>query len=122
MGKPEQAIELYNKAIRLCPFPPSYYYLNFGNAYRAMGRYEKAIAEYKNALHLTPKNVLAFIGLAVCYCLSGLWEQSRKAADEVLKLNSNYSIKVFMKSQSTDNKELMRSWSNALRKAGIPAG
>ena len=59
-GKSEEAIKLYKKAMRLCPFPPSYYYLNLGHAYRTTGQYEKAITEYKKTLHLTPPMDLPF--------------------------------------------------------------
>ena len=93
IGKAEEAIELTKKAIRLCPFPPSYYYLNLGNAYRTAGRCEEAIEEYKKALHLTPQNIHVFEGLSTCYGLLGRDEESRTAAAEVLKLNPNFSIK-----------------------------
>ena len=95
MGKPEEAIVLHKKAMRLCPFPPSYYYLNLGNAYRDVGRFEEAITEYKKGLHLTPKNIPAFISLAVCYGLLGLEEESGAAAAEVIKLNPNFNIKLY---------------------------
>jgi tetratricopeptide (TPR) repeat protein len=65
MEKPEEAIELIKKAIRICPFPPSFYYHNLGNAYLTAGLFEKAISEYKKSLHLTPKNIFAFRGLAI---------------------------------------------------------
>jgi tetratricopeptide (TPR) repeat protein len=44
--------------------------LNLGHAYSSLGQYEKAITEYKKALQLTPKNIFAFSGLAICYLKS----------------------------------------------------
>ena len=120
IGKPEEAIELTKRAIRLCPFPPSYYYLNLGNAYRTAGRCEEAIEEYKKALHLTPQNIHVFEGLSICYGLLGRAEESRAAAAEILKLNPNYSIK--SSPNPYVNKELVERWNNILRKAGIPEG
>jgi len=123
MGKTDEAIKLYKKAMRICPFPPSYYYLNLGHAYRSAGQCEKAITEYKKALHLTPKNIFAFSGVAVCYGLSGLEKDSRQAAEEVLRLNPNYNIKHYRKSMYMfTNQELVKSWADALHKAGIPEG
>jgi adenylate cyclase len=123
MGKPEEAIVLHKKAIRLCPFPPSYYYLNLGHAYSTAGRCEEAITEYEKALHLTPKNIYVFQGIAVCSGLLGLEEESRVAAAEIIKLNPNYNIKFYMKSMSIyKNQELVKRWSDALRKAGLPEG
>jgi len=123
MGKSEEAINLCKRAIRLCPFPPSYYYLDLGTAYRTMGQYEKAVIEYKKALHLTPKNIMAFISLAICYGLSGLELESQEAAQEILKLNPNYNTKFFMRTMYPfKNQELVKSWADALHKAGIPQG
>jgi len=123
VGKPEKSIEMSKKAIRLCPFPPSYYYLNLGNAYNSAGRFEEAISEYKKALHLTTQNIMIFRGLAVGYGLLGLEEKSKAAAAEVIKLNPNFNIKVYMKIMSIyKNQELAKRWADALRKAGIPEG
>lgn len=121
-GKAEEAIELNKKAMRLCPFPPSYYYLNFGNAYRTAGRCGEAIEEYKKALHLTPQNIFAFEGLAICYGLLGREKESLAAAAEVRKLNSNYSIKFHTKTSYYVDRELVERWNNILGKAGIPEG
>ena len=123
MGKPEKSIELCKNAIRLCPFPPSYYYLNLGSAYSSAGRINEAISEYKKALHLTPQNIIAFRGLTVCYGLLGLEDESKAAALEIINLNPNYNIKFYMKMMSIyKNQELVKRWSDALRKAGIPEG
>jgi tetratricopeptide (TPR) repeat protein len=72
MGKPEEAIELFKKAMRLCPFPPSYNYLGLGIAYRTAGRCEEAITEFKKALHVTPPNIPASMALTFYYGLLGL--------------------------------------------------
>jgi adenylate cyclase len=123
MGKPEAAIELYKKAKRLCPFPPSLYYLNLGSAYGSVGRCEEAIAEFKKSLHLTPQNILAFMGSTICYGQLGLEEESRAAAAEVVKLNPNFNIRMYMMMFSMyKNQELVKKGADALRKAGIPEG
>ena len=120
IGKAEEAIELTKKAIRLCPFPPSYDYLNLGNAYLTAGRCEEAIEEFKKALHLTPQNIHFFEELSIGYGLLERAEESRAAAAEVLKLNPNSSIKSF--TAPYVNRELVERWKNILRKAGIPEG
>jgi adenylate cyclase len=121
MGKPEKSIEMFKIAIRLCPFPPSYYYLNLGNAYRSTDQFEEAISEYKKALHLTPQNIMAYMGLAVCYGLLGLEEKSRTAAEEIINLNPNFNIKFYMNIYSVyKNQELVKRWADALHRAGIP--
>lgn len=122
MGKTDEAIELIKKAMRLTPFPPSYFYLNLGNAYRAADRCIEAIREYQKALHLTPQNAFVFEGLTICYGQLGREEECRAAAAELIKLNPNFSIKFIMKTNPYIDKELVERWINILRQAGIPEG
>jgi adenylate cyclase len=119
MGRPEEAIALYEKAMRLCPFPPSYYYLNLGHAYRSMERYKEAITEYKKALHLTPNNVIAFAGLSISYSSLGQEEEARAAAAELLKINPNFSFNGYVKRLPYKNQALKERWCDALQKAGL---
>jgi tetratricopeptide (TPR) repeat protein len=97
VGKTEEAIQLHQQANRLCPFPPSYYYLNLGNALMAAGRYEEAIQEYQKTLHLTPRNFFAFFGLTTAYGLSGQEEQSRAAAQEMMTINPRVTLQSLRK-------------------------
>jgi len=119
VGRPEEAIALYEKAMRLCPFPPSYYYLNLGHAYRSMERYKEAITEYKKALHLTPNNVLAFAGLAICYSSLGQEEEARAATTELHRINPKFSFTGYVKRLPYKNLALKERWRDALQKAGL---
>ncbi|NIS79878.1 MAG: guanylyl cyclase, partial [Anaerolineales bacterium] len=49
-GRPEEALVLQRKAIRLCPYPPIYFLVEAGDANYLTGRYEAAIDEYKKVL------------------------------------------------------------------------
>ena len=57
-GRPDKAIEEYNKAIRLAPRYAEIY-VNRGNAYMSRGEYPKGIADFKHALALKPDYSLA---------------------------------------------------------------
>ena len=120
VGRSEEAIALYKKAMRLSPFPPSYYYLNLGNAYRSVNRCKEAITEYKKALHLTPNNVRAFGGLAICYSLLGREEEACATAAELLRINPKFSSKGMVKTLPHKNQALKVRFHNALLKAGLP--
>ena len=107
--------------MRLCPFPPSWYYSNLASAYSTEGRFEEAISEYKKALHLTPQNQLALTGLAISYGLFGLEKESRAAVAKIINLNPNYNIEVYMKTRYMyKNQDLVKRGADVLRKAGIP--
>jgi adenylate cyclase len=43
-GRPEEALPLFQKAMRLNPIPPAYYYLNNGHSYSLLRRFEEAVA------------------------------------------------------------------------------
>ena len=120
IGKPKEAIELHQRAIRLSPFPPPTYYLNLGNAYRTADRCEEAIEEYKKTLHLTPTSLFAFEGLSICYGLLGKENESRLAAEEILKLKPNFTIKFMVKTNPYKDRQMVERWADVLRKAGIP--
>jgi hypothetical protein len=64
-----------------------------------------------------------FMALTVCYGLLGLEQESRAAAAEVIKLNPDFNIRMYMMMMSMyKNQELVKRSSDALRKAGIPEG
>jgi tetratricopeptide (TPR) repeat protein len=57
-----QAIELYSEIILLEPDDETAY-ANMGRAYMILGQYERAENAFLNALHINPKNELAYLGL-----------------------------------------------------------
>ena len=67
----EEAVPLLERAIRLNPFAHTWYFLHIGSCLSFLGRYDEAIAAYQRALQLSPKNLLAHLGLTATYSLSG---------------------------------------------------
>jgi adenylate cyclase len=66
-GRPQVAIPLLQKSLRLSPIPVHSQVLgNLANSYAALGQYEEAIATYKKVLQLYgPDHLMAHVGLAV---------------------------------------------------------
>ena len=120
-GRWEEAIPLFEKAIRLNPFGPSTLYREFGNALRNTGRFEEAVSAYKKAIQLAPDNILAHIALAVTYSLMGREKEARAEAAEVLRINPKFSVDFWAKTVSNTNKDQSQTDKviNALRKAGL---
>jgi TolB-like protein/Tfp pilus assembly protein PilF len=115
-GREQEAIPLFEKAIRLNPLPPAFYYLNFGHSYRMLERYEEAITMYKKVVTLTPKNIFAHVNLAGTYGLIGNEEEAKAAASEVLRINPKWSLERYQKTLYSKDRERIV---NALRKAGL---
>jgi adenylate cyclase len=118
-GRPQEAIPLFKKAIRLNPIPPSWYLNDLGYAYSQVGRYEEAISAYKKALHHTPDNLFVHLGLAFAYISSGRQEEARAAASEVLRIDPMFSLDKLEKDTKAMKTIFKESFYDNLRKAGL---
>lgn len=118
-GRSDEAIDLFNKAIRLNPLPPAYYYFMLGHAYRTMGRYEEAIDSYKKSIDVEPDIVYIYIGLATTYMKIGRDKDARTEAKKILKIDPDFSLDYFVKNQPHINPDYVKDYVVNLRKAGL---
>jgi adenylate cyclase len=118
-GRSEEAIPLFQKAIRFCPISRSTVFLPLGNALRDTGRFEEAVSEYKKAIQRSPDNILAHIYLAACYIMMGREKEAHAEAAEVLRINPKFSVDSFAKRLSYKDQSQNDKLVNALRKAGL---
>jgi len=119
-GRPEEAIPLFQKAIRLTPFGASVLYRDFGTALRNTRRFEEAVSAYKKAIQLAPNDISAHIGLAATYSMMGREKEARVEAAEVLRINPRFSLDNFAKILIIWKDQLRKDeFINALRKAGL---
>jgi len=118
-GRPEEAIQVLQKAIRLNPLGESSNFLYLGHAYRATGRFEEAVSEYKKALQRAPGNIFAHLGLAATYIMMGREQEARAKATEVLRLNPKFSVDSYAKRLTLKDQSTLDNFMNALRKAGL---
>jgi adenylate cyclase len=118
-GRPEEAIELIEQAMRLNPQYPPAYLLNLGIAYREVGRYEEALAPLKKVLTLNPNFAPAHWNLAACYAELGRLEEARAEVAEGLRLNPNASLEVIKQNAPYKNPADLERFLAALRKAGL---
>lgn len=66
-GRPEEAIGMVEKAMRLNPHYPPLYLFFLGHAYRLTGRYEEAVGALKRLLARSPNFLAAHVGLVIIY-------------------------------------------------------
>jgi adenylate cyclase len=118
-GRPEEAIPLLQKAIRLNPFGPSYLYRDFGDALRNTRRFEEAVSAYKKAIQIAPDNVIAHLHLALTYSLMGREKEARAEAAEVLRINPKFSLDDYAKAAVFKDQSARDRFVDALRKAGL---
>lgn len=85
----EQALEDFNKAIRLNPnFDKAYY--NRGTIYGKLGRYEKAIEDCRTAIRLKPNYMEAYNNLGNAYAERGQYRMAIENYSEALRLMPDY--------------------------------
>ena len=118
-GRPEEAIPLVQKAIRLTPFGGPFVYRELGMALRMTGRFEEAVSAYKKAIQLSPDNLPVHVALTGAYSMMGREKEARGEAAEVLRINPKFSLDSYAriipyKDQSETDKIV-----DALRKAGL---
>jgi len=118
-GRSEEAIPLFQKAIRLNPFGPSFYYRHFGNALQMTGRFEEAVSAYKKDLQRTPNNIWPHLMLAATYSKMGREKEARAEAAEVLRINPKFSLDFWAKTSAYKEQSVRDNLFKALQKAGL---
>ncbi|HYA93613.1 MAG TPA: tetratricopeptide repeat protein [Thermodesulfobacteriota bacterium] len=122
-GNFEEAIALGERAIRLHPFCPLWYLDTLATSYRMAGRYEDALALYRQILPRAQKEPFylfpAHIGLAEVYSEMGRVEEAHAQAKEVLRIAPSFSLENWCKTQPFRDPKHLEKRLAALRKAGL---
>jgi len=84
-GKPREALESVERAIRLNPHSPSYYLYQLGLAQFGLNRLDEAAASLEKALALNPEDYWSQRLLLSIYGLLGRREKATKLVDEIKK-------------------------------------
>jgi tetratricopeptide (TPR) repeat protein len=132
-GRPEEALELIRRAMRLNPNYPLYYLVAMEEAYRLTGRYDKAIETIKEELRRLD-HYFTRTRLALYYAQSGRDEEARAEIDaqsgrdeearaeieRVLRMKPNMNLKIWANAQFfKDRSQLERDVAD-LRRVGLP--
>jgi adenylate cyclase len=95
-GKFDESIALVKNAMRLCPYYPAIFLIQLSMSYFLAGRYEEALAASELMLARAHKGefspFMAHMSLAEAYMGLGQDHKARAHAEEMLKINPNYSL------------------------------
>ena len=89
LGKFEDAIQNYDKAIELDSNVNSACYYNRGTAYFSLGKFEDAIQDYNKAIDLNPNDDLSYSNRGNAYFSLGKFEDAIQDYNKAIDLNPN---------------------------------
>jgi TolB-like protein/DNA-binding winged helix-turn-helix (wHTH) protein/Flp pilus assembly protein TadD len=120
LGKPERAIELNNKAIRLNPYYTFEYLYIHGMAYYKLGDYDAAIAILEEAQERNANAIQVKVFLAASYVRSGRQDDAEWVINELQVLSPTATITGLDNAIPIAVPEFKHALLDDLRKAGLP--
>ena len=115
-GRPKEAVQWINRAMRLNPFHPNWYYFQKGIAHYVAKEYEEVIATIKQASPVGEARRL----MAASYAYLGDMENAKIEAEKFLKDNPTFSVKYWVTTQPFLHEEDRRHAVKGLLLAGLP--
>jgi len=119
VGRYEEAIQQYERAMRLDPKDIQMPLTQLGTTYVMMRRPEEAIEACRKSAGIQPRDMPTWLVLVMAYSSLDRMEEARAAASEVLKLSPNFSVEHFARAMPYKDKETTKFMADALRKAGM---
>ena len=105
--------------MQLDPLPPARYLIYLARAYGVLGRSDAAIELLTEVLERSPNNLYAHIGLTAAYSASGLEEEARNQAQELIRLDPTFSLDQYAEMVPIKDKAELERHIAGLRKAGL---
>ncbi len=119
-GQEEEAVVLFEQAMRLSPKHPWHVPSGYGVALHLVGRKEEAVASFKKAIALKANHVYPHTFLAAVYADLGQTDKAKAAAKEVLRLDPNFSSIRFMQNHTFHDSARDIMFIDLLMRAGLP--
>ncbi len=120
LDKIDEAILLMKKAIESNPISPGWALNALAAMYRSKGDYGEALKWSESAVKEQPRNFISHLNMCSIYSLMGREDDARQQAEEVLKLKPKFSVKKFEKGLPYKNREVKKTFIDAVLRAGLP--
>jgi adenylate cyclase len=119
-GKPKEAIPVIQKALRLEPMAPDPYVRQLALDYFQAGDCKEALAACDKGLKRQPDNLISRVIMTAVYGACGREAEARKEAAEVIRINPQFTVELFMGNTPYKNPSDRDRVVQGLRKAGLP--
>jgi adenylate cyclase len=117
IGKPQQGVQSAERALRLNPHPPHWYYWNLGFAQFANGQHDDAVRTLRREeTHRTASRRI----LAAALAALGRVSEAREEAKLFLSTSPHWRISKWVESQPFKNPKDAQLWIDAYRLAALP--
>jgi adenylate cyclase len=118
-GLLDEAVQSFERAIRMSPVDPVLYrvFSGMGYAFIELGRFDEAIVAAKKALRQNPSYSMAYRCLTSAFAQLGRDAEAREAAAHVLETDPTFTISGWIARGGQSNSKLQIE---GLRKAGLP--
>ena len=121
LGRPEEAIPLIERAMRLDPATNQQFLHFFGMANLLAGRYETAAAALRERIRLVPETDFSRSLLASALGHLGQTEEARRVWQELKEINPKYSFEEHLGRLPFKNPEDAERMTEGLKMAGVLA-
>jgi adenylate cyclase len=120
--QPERAVDAAQRAMQLSPLDPSRYYIESLAAlpYLMSGQYLRAIDLCKSSLRSNRAHTASYRVLAAAQVLSGDIEEARKTTHQMLELEPQMSVSLFLRRYAGRDSKFAPTYARALQEAGLP--
>ena len=115
-GRPQEALDLLEVAMRLNPFPPDEYLWKVADAYYGLRDYQVVIRTIQKMHNPSEGDRLA----AASYAYLGQLDKAHFHAAEVLRKHPEFTISAWVKNQPDTDRAEVDHLSDGLRRAGLP--
>jgi TolB-like protein len=119
LGRPSEAIEHAQFALRLTPVHPPMYSAILASAFYGSHRYEEAADAASAAIELDDSGPDPYLFLSAANMALDRVEEAQRAASKVLKLKPEFSLKKFAQAQPYKNPKDLDCLIDHLRSAGL---
>jgi adenylate cyclase len=116
-GRPQQALQSLDLAMKLNPIPPNWYRENEGHILYHEQRYEEAIRAWGRA---TARRPYVYRFLAACHAQMGRLDEARALVDQSLRLQPRFSLRAWAIFEPYLHRTDLEHMLDGLRKAGLP--
>jgi len=119
LGRPREAIEFAQYAVRLTPVYPAEFPAILAAAFHDSGRYDEAITAANASLQLRDDDIDPLLILAASNAAQGNLDEARAAADRVRAIDPGFNLDDYAATQPYRDSQDLERLLGRLREAGL---